>query len=244
MSRLRNNSGADPRAPSVKAFAKMIELFLGFGFIGVLWFLCSQAVGALQAGRCPTTAFASGSPRVAAIFVMLAPGFATIGAGFIAANVVTGMLPATRRFFDGDANLRKTGPFQRDQALFMCFALALAVAGLLVSFIASHAQFCLTPSTILNRSAAWEPMRSYPWSAVRSVTTSCRKGSKGSWDVEYQLGFLDGRRLDIGGGASGNAWKSQGQIFKELHPVGFRFDASRVGPDCGAENVNMLLQRP
>lgn len=222
----------------------MIELILIFGAIGVIWALFCQAVEALQAARCPTSAFAFGSPRAAAFFVMLAPGLAAIGPGLIASNLVTGVLPATRRFFDGDADLRNAKRYRADQALLMRFGLAITASGLLASFAASQAQFCLTPNAVLNRSAPWEPMRTYPWSAVQNVTTSCTKGSKGSWNVEYQLGFSDGRNLDIGNGASGNAWKSQEQISKALHPVGYHFDASRVAPDCGAANVEMLTQRP
>lgn len=244
MTRPHSPSGKDRRAPNVRAFAKMVELIIGFGAIGVIWALFCQAVEALQAARCPTSAFAFGSPRVAAIFVMLSPGFAAIGPGLIASNLVTGVLPATRRFFDGDADLRKAKRYRADQALLMRFGMAITAAGLLVSFAASQAQFCLTPNAVLDRSAPWEPMRSYPWSAVQTVTTSCTKGSKGSWYVEYQLGFSDSRILDIRDGASGNAWKSQEQISKALHPVGFHFDASRVAPDCGAANVDMLTRRP
>jgi hypothetical protein len=185
MSRSNSKSRVDPRTPNTQAFAKLVELLLGFGLVGAFWGLGALAVAALQAARCPATAFASGSPRIASIFIMVPPVFAAIGAGLIAANFVTGIIPATRRFFDGDANFRNSKPFRRDKVFLARFAFLLAATGMFVSFVASHAQFCLTPNAILNRGAPWEPMRSYPWSAVQSVTTSCTRGSKGSWDPGY-----------------------------------------------------------
>ena len=223
--------------------AKLIELALAFGLIGALWVGIAWAVTGLQAARCPAAAFLSGSPKLASIFLMVAPGFAAIGPGFIAANWLTGLAPASRGFFDGDPQLRHAARVRRGQAWLLWLSAALLIAGVSVSAVASFSQFCLTPQGIYDRTALWDAMRFAPWSDVTRIVTGCERGSKGTWNTSYRLSLASGRSLDIMDGTA-PVWRAQAPLTAALHPYAFAFDASRVDPSCGVGAVQLLTQRP
>ena len=187
--------------------------------------------------------FLSGSPRLAAIFIMIPPGFAAIGPGLIVCNLLTGALAVTRRFFDGAADFRQSPQFRRVQNQLIVGSAVLAAAALFISIYASFAQFCLTPENVVVRSEPWGATRSYSWNAVRTVTTSCESESETSWNASYVLGFSDGRSLDLMNGTA-QTWKALPQITAALHGRAFKFDATGVASDCGADNVDLLARHP
>jgi len=239
----RKRSHPPALARRAAPYAKLIELTLAFGLMGLIWFGECAAIEWLQAMRCPPTAFLSGSPRVASIFVMVTPAFAAIGPGFIVANLITGRLAATRRFFDGDAKLRQSADFRRDQAHLRAGSLSITVVALTIAFVASLSQICLTPKAIFTRPTPLSAMKVYPWSAVRSVTTFCVRAYKGGWNTGYLIGLPSGATVDIMGGTA-PGWRVRPQVFAALRAREFRFDASKVSPDCGAARRYMLSHRP
>lgn len=200
------------------------------------------AVSSLQAMRCPANAFLSGSPKIASIFLAVAPGFAAIGPGFIAANWLTGLTAASRAFFDGDPELRRAPAVRRSQTILLQLSAALLVAGVAVSSVASFSQFCLAPQGIYDRAGLWDSMRFSPWSDVTRIDTGCEWGSK-SWLTSYRMSLVDGRSLDIMDGTA-PVWRAQAQVTAALHPYAFTFDASRVDPRCGVGYLRLLTQRP
>jgi hypothetical protein len=213
---------------------------LGFALIGVIWVAIVWSVTTLAAHRCPAGTFLSGSPRLAGIFVMVAPGFAAIGPGFLAANWLTGLTSAGRTFFDGDADFRSTAQFRRDQTKLIAFSAALLAAGAVISALASVSQFCLAPQGIYDRAALWSDMQFYPWSSVSKITTGCGRGGKSSWYYHYALALPEGRSLDIMDGTA-PVWRTKAQLLAALHPYAFAFDSTGVDPRCA---VALLTVRP
>ena len=75
---------------------------------------------------------------------------------------------------------------------------AIVLVGVMTTlWIASFSQFCLAHDAITYRSWAWQPFVSARWNQVREIDLACRRDSKNSTELSYNLILENGGTLDI-----------------------------------------------
>jgi hypothetical protein len=118
---------------------------------------------------------------------------------------------------------------------------AMAVGAGAFGLVLSLSGFCLTRTQVFTRDWAWSSLRAYAWHDVAAVTTSCRRGSRGSWPSSYVLTMRDGYLLDV---LDRGFLDSYSSFSKALRGVDFEFDPSNVAANCENEAANVLRRRP
>jgi hypothetical protein len=122
---------------------------------------------------------------------------------------------------------------------------AVAAAGLLVPamLLLTFDRIWATASVIAERRYVWSAPVTRGWGDVVAVSTSCRRGSRGSWYHGYDLTFRDGGHVDLGMNI-GPITDHRAAIVAALHGRRFDFDASDVDRYCPADFRDMATTRP
>jgi len=234
--------------PKRKWFPLTIEMTIWFGMTAAVGIAFYNLVAFAQSARCPTNSYAAGSSGTASLFVVLPILFASVVPGLLLSNALTGITARTRKFFDGDPDYRKNVSFRYSWRFNREFSVAsVYVAPVLLPFLisltSSFSQFCLAPDRIVDRVYPWSSARNYGWDDVRKITTMCQYDGKNSWSSNFILEFYDGRTLDVMNG-TGPVWKHEADLQRSLAGKHFDFDSSKVDPNCGVANPQMLLNKP
>jgi len=228
--------------------ALSIELTIWFTMMGVVGVPIYKLISLLQQSRCPPDSYVTGSGNAASIFIIIPIFFASLVPGLLLSNVVTGITAGTRKFFDGTENDRNGVSFRYSKRFKKEFSIsavyiAPVLIPLLISITSSFSQFCLAPDQITNRTFPWSSIKTHTWHNVVKIETTCERAGKNSWEPGFLLNFEDGSTLNIMGG-TGSASKHGDDIHQSLAGKNFDFDNSRVDPDCGVANPQMLLTKP
>jgi hypothetical protein len=104
-------------------------------------------------------------------------------------------------------------------------------------------QFCLTPNAILNQAAPWSGLKAFPWTRVKTVTTTCRPYQRdNTWFGDYELTLDNGRDITLSSQTTVGLWEpAYPLIARALHGHSFTFDRSRAETECP---LRMFTQRP
>jgi hypothetical protein len=193
----------------------------------------------LQSARCPSETFLDGAGQAGMVLQAVPIFLASIGCAFFAVNWLVHAMPLLREF-SGQHGERAYRRLQRQVAK---FSLVMAAIMLPIVAAASLTQYCLTPSAILYQPWPWSGLRHYSWQDVKEVETICTRGRRGGWEGSFFLVMRDGADFDL------MAWprstvRAYPAIAHALNGVDFRFDATRVDPQCGVPFMGLLIQRP
>jgi len=227
--------GGSPTGLGIAAMLGVV-LVLAAASLGELWLF-----NWLSSAQCPSETFFDGLTApyglvgliVATFLLMCFSLFAAIQTMssvrerlFISANPAARIVPWT-----------KSGGFP----LIIMMVIACAYGG-----YAIVTPFCLTPQGITYRDRPWGAMKVHSWNDLSSIETACEPYRNG-WSLSYRLTVNDGTKLNILGNDladDGTFYANFAKLDRALNGHSYRFDATRVNPQCADPNVDYVKSRP
>lgn len=171
--------------------------------------------------------------------------FLSLALGFLFANYCAWQIPAARRALSSEGP--GTDFRSANKGLDRGFVMFL-IACIPIGILGSTSYFYLTESAITYRPTILQAEKSYPWSELAAVETSCFPGGKGGgWGYSYKLVMKDGTKVAITAGLWGR-WQDFVRVYPVLAPIlarqSYILDSHDVHPGCPDDMKLILTSSP
>jgi hypothetical protein len=216
---------------------------------GLAFFCILHGFLAFRQSFIPGNAFLMNGTKRGNTLLLLSCFVLSIVSGLILGNYCVWLIPPARRALSSESEgYRGTDVLGGNKELARGLVKVLIVC-LPLGLLASTRYFYLTDSAIAYRPTILQPERSYQWSELAAVETSCWYSSgKGSgWKFSYKLVVRDGTKVDLSVGPFD--FESAPRHFVRIYPVlapvlarqSYVFDSHDVSPACEPEELKLIL---